>query len=359
MESELSLISVGTPSRPNGSLELAAVQRVAHDIGRILAHKRAEHTVVLRSTVLPGTTRGLVKPLLDDGAGRTVPLCFNPEFLREGCSVRDFDHPPFTLIGADDPALAGPVEQLYTTVQADVIHSAVETAEMVKYVSNAWHALKVAFGNEIGAVAKALGVDGHEVMRIFCRDDKLNISARYLMPGFAFGGSCLPKDLRALLYRGRELDVELPLLASVLPSNVQQVQRGIDRILASGHRQVSLLGLSFKAGTDDLRESPLVTLAETLLGKGCHLRIYDRNVSLSHLVGANRAYLEHHLPHIASLLCTDLEAVLEHGEVIVIGNRDPEFADVPQRAAGKLVLDLVRLSDDIGAMPEGYEGLGW
>jgi GDP-mannose 6-dehydrogenase len=298
-------------------------------------------------------------PALAEAAGRAVPVCFNPEFLREGNSVEDYYHPPFTLVGADEPAAAEVVRELYAKVPGEFIATTIETAEMAKYVANAYHALKVAFGNEIGSLAKALGVDGHEVMRIFCLDTKLNISARYLMPGFAFGGSCLPKDLRAILYRARELDVELPLLGAVLPSNQHQVARAVERILASGHRKVSLLGLSFKAGTDDLRESPLVTLAETLLGKGCELRIYDQSVSLARLVGANRAYIEQRLPHLASLLSDSLDEVIEHGEVLVIGNGSKEFRDVPERADGKLVLDLVRVQERVDGLPETYEGLGW
>jgi GDP-mannose 6-dehydrogenase len=354
--SDLSLVSVGTPSRPNGGLDLSAVERVAIDLGAALRDKGQDHAVVLRSTVLPGTTLGLLAPTLEAAAGRPVPVCFNPEFLREGSSVRDFDHPPFTLIGADAPDLAAGVAELYATVQAEVIVTTVAAAEMVKYVSNAWHAVKVAFANEIGVLAKAFRVDGHEVMGLFCRDDKLNISPRYLLPGFAFGGSCLPKDLRALLCRARELDLETPLLAAVLPSNQAQVARAAERVLASGRRRVSLLGLSFKAGTDDLRESPLVALAETLLGKGCELRIYDRNVALARLVGANRAYVDQHLPHLGALLSDDLEAVLAHGEVVIIGHRDPALADLPARCGGKLVLDLVRAVDPPVA---GVDALGW
>lgn len=354
-ETELSLVSVGTPSRANGSLDLTAVRRVAQDLGAAIAAKGGDHRVVLRSTVLPGTTREVLMPLLAEAAGQPVPVCFNPEFLREGSSVKDFYSPPFTLVGADDRADAQAAARLYGAVSGDVILTALETAELVKYVCNAYHALKVAFGNEIGAFAKALGVDGYEVMQIFCRDDKLNCSPRYLMPGFAFGGSCLPKDLRALLYRARELDVELPLLGSVLPSNQVMVQRAVDWVLSSGRPKVGLLGLSFKAGTDDLRESPLVTLTEALLGKGLDVRIYDQYVSLSQLVGANRAYLEQRLPHVANLLADDLEAVIDHGEVLIIGNNSPEFSDVPGRVGDKRVLDLVRLSRTEAT----GEGLGW
>jgi GDP-mannose 6-dehydrogenase len=269
-----------------------------------------------------------------------VPVCFNPEFLREGSSVRDFDAPPFTILGADEAALAETVAGLYAGVKAEVIVTAIESAELLKYVSNTWHAVKVSFANEIGALATALGADGRAVMELFCRDTKLNISPRYLMPGFAFGGSCLPKDVRALLHRAKELDVDTPLLAGVLPSNQIHLQRAVQWVLDTGLKRVSLLGLSFKAGTDDLRESPLAALAEALLGKGRELRIFDRNVSLTRLVGANRAYVDEHLPHLGALLDTDLEAVVAHGEVIVVGQRDAAFADVLARHPGKRVLDL-------------------
>ncbi|MBI5831886.1 MAG: UDP-glucose/GDP-mannose dehydrogenase family protein [Armatimonadetes bacterium] len=339
-DSEISLISVGTPSRANGSLDLTAVERVAADLGRALAGKAgAGHVVVLRSTVLPGTTRGLLAPSLAREAGWAVPVCFNPEFLREGSSIRDFDDPPFTILGADDEATAKAVAPLYGSVSGDVVHCALENAELLKYVSNSWHAVKVAFANEVGSVAAALGVDGGEVMRLFARDEKLNISARYLMPGFAFGGSCLPKDLRALTYRARELDVETPLLSSVLPSNRVIVERAVEAVLATGCRRVAMLGLAFKSGTDDLRESPLVTLAEALLGKGCELRIYDENVSLTRLVGANRAYVDQRLPHLSALLSDDLDAVVAHGEVIILGQRNAELAQRARAASGQ-VIDL-------------------
>ncbi len=362
-ETELSVVSVGTPSRANGSLNTAAVEKVAEEIGAALAGKSARHTVVIRSTVLPGTVAELVEPAIARTSGKAVGdevgVCFNPEFLREGASVQDHYHPPFVLVGRRREEDADRVAELYAGVEAELLRVSVEAAEMVKYVCNAWHALKVAFGNEVGALAHAQGIDSWEVMDVFCRDTKLNISARYLKPGFAFGGSCLPKDLRALLYRAKELDLELPVLAGILPSNKLLIEQTVARILSLGKRRVGLLGLSFKAGTDDLRESPNVTLVEQLLGKGYDIRIYDRNVSMSTLVGANRAYIEQVIPHIGQLLCDEIDTVYDHAELLIIGNGDPEFRDAPRRAAGKAILDLVRVAAELDDLPDGYQGVSW
>src|SRR5207247_1875928 len=287
-QSDLGLISVGTPGRPNGQLDVAAIGAVARGIGRALTARAMPFPVVLRSTVVPGTTEGVLVPALREAAGgqrgAALRVAVNPEFMREGSSLRDFSTPPLTLVGCDDPETVGLLRSLYAGVEAPFVHAAVRTAEMVKYVANAFHALKVCFANEIGDLCAALGADAQEVMRIFLMDRKLNVSEAYLRPGFAFGGSCLPKDLRALLYAARTADMSPPVLSAILPSNEAQIRRGVDRVLETRKRRVGVIGLSFKSGTDDLRESPMVTLVEALIGKGCEVRILDPNVSLARLV---------------------------------------------------------------------------
>jgi GDP-mannose 6-dehydrogenase len=362
-ESEISLVCVGTPSNPNGSLDLTYIKRVCKEIGAALEGKRARHTVVLRSTMLPGTIEGIVVPTLEvcsgKKAGRDFGVCVNPEFLREGTSLKDFYSPPFTLIGADDEETALVVRRLYSGVDAPSLVTGIKAAEMVKYACNCFHAVKVSFANEIGNVCKELGIDSHEVMNVFCHDTKLNLSPYYLKPGFAFGGSCLPKDLRAITYKAKELDVETPLLSSVLQSNRRQVERAIEMILLTGRKRIGVLGFSFKAGTDDLRESPMVALIETLIGKGMQLAIYDRDVQLARLFGANKEYIEREIPHVSQLMRPNVEEVLEHAEVLIIGNKAEEFRD----AAAKLrpdqtLIDLVRLFDD-RATGGAYQGICW
>lgn len=348
--STISLICVGTPSRANASLDLSYVERVAEQIGTALATEDAHHTVVIRSTVLPGTIHGLVVPALERTSGKRAgegfSVCSNPEFLREGTSIRDFDDPPFTLIGADDPAAAARVAALYSRIPAPVFTTETRVAEMVKYACNCFHGVKVSFANEMGNLCKAMGVDSHEVMRIFCEDRKLNISPYYLKPGFAFGGSCLPKDLRAAIYAAQQHDLEVPLLRATLESNRRQVDRAFDMVMATGHRRIGILGMSFKAGTDDLRESPMVSLIERLIGRGRELFIYDRNVTESRTVGANREYIEREVPHIWSLMRPTLAEVLAHGDTIIVGNGSREFAEVPgQLSAGQVLIDLVRIRD--------------
>jgi GDP-mannose 6-dehydrogenase len=363
-QTDVSVVSVGTPSSANGRIGLDAVERVSHEIGRALAGKSARHTVVVRSTVLPGSVKRVVVPALEAGSGKKVGdeigICFNPEFLREGSSVKDHYNPPYTLIGSWDRADGDVAASLYAKVDAPVHHVSVETAEMIKYVCNAFHALKITFANEIGILAQACGVDGHTVMDLVCRDTKLNISPRYLTPGFAFGGSCLPKDLRALLYRAREADVEMPLTQSILESNRRQIARAVDAVLATRRRKVSVLGISFKAGTDDLRESPLVALTEALIGKGLDVRIFDEHVSVARLVGANKEYIEKEIPHIASLLGDDLEPVVRHGEVVVVGNAAPAFRTIPAwLSGGQVVIDLVRLPELAACERIDYRGIAW
>ncbi len=360
---ELSLVCVGTPSNGNGSLDLRHVRTVCHEIGEALAltGKRG-HVIVIRSTMLPGTTREVVVPALERASGLTVGLdfhvCVNPEFLREGTAVRDYYDPPKTIVGDLDAASGALVASLYEGLRAPLIRTSIEIAEMAKYVDNAWHALKVGFGNEIGRLCKRVGLDSHAVMEVFLQDRKLNVSEAYLRPGFAFGGSCLPKDLRALAHMARTLDVELPILSAILSSNAQQIELALEMVRQAGVRNVGMLGLSFKAGTDDLRESPLVELAERLIGKGFAVRIYDRNVHLAHLLGSNRDYILNRIPHIAQLVDGDLDSVVAHGDVIVVGNRAPEFSSALERASGKTVLDLVRLD---GSRPPAcaYQGISW
>ena len=361
---DVSLICVGTPSRRNGSLDLTYLTRVCEQIGAVLREKSAYHVVVVRSTVLPGTTHEVLIPILERESGKKYGDGFgvsvNPEFLREGSALTDFRKPPLTLVGHNHAADASGTIALYQAIDAPLVSTTIRIAEMMKYTSNAWHALKVCFANEIGNLCKRLGIDSHEVMDIFCRDEKLNLSSYYLKPGFAFGGSCLPKDVRALQYRAKELDVDLPVIQSILPSNRLQIQHALEQVLETGKKKIGLLGFSFKAGTDDLRESPIVILAEALLGKGLQLQIYDRNVSLARLVGSNRQYIEDQIPHLSSLLCDTIDEVIAGSDVIVIGNHAPEFAPALVRCRrDQIVLDLVRLPIYGSLLAAEYRGICW
>lgn len=362
-ETELSFVCVGTPSQPNGNLDLRYIRRICEQIGAALKAKNAYHTVVIRSTILPGTMRSIVIPVLEEFSGKKAGVdfgvCNNPEFLREGSAVADFNAPPKTVIGEINPDSGDKLVELYKRLDAPLIRTTLETAEMVKYVDNCWHALKIGFANEIGNLAKAFSVDSHDVMNIFCQDRKLNISPAYLMPGFAFGGSCLPKDLRALTYQAKIHDLQLPILTSILPSNEIQVSHGMQLVMEKGHKKVGILGFSFKAGTDDLRESPMIEVIERLLGKGHDLRIYDKNVHIASLTGANRDFILNRIPHISRLMVPGIDAVLDHAETVVIGNKDPEFNDVPARLRDdQRLVDLVR----IGKHRSGngnYSGICW
>jgi GDP-mannose 6-dehydrogenase len=362
---EISLVCVGTPSSPSGDMSTMYLERVATQIGETLAKMPDKwHTVVFRSTMLPGTTLNLLVPLLEKASGLTAGVGFgvavNPEFLREGSSVKDFFDPPKTVIGQHDTASGDKVAALYEGLPGEVFRVPIEVAEMTKYADNSFHGLKIAFANEIGSVCRALGIDSHAVIDVFLADRKLNVSPAYLRPGFAFGGSCLPKDLRGLVYAARRADVNVPLLSHVLPSNEEHLRRAFDLVAAAGRRKVGLFGLSFKAGTDDLRESPLVELAERLVGKGYHLRIYDANVTLSRLMGANRDYIESRLPHLNELLGGSVDEVLDHAEVCIVGNTDPAVVSAMDRAGDRVVIDLVRLPDAGGRRAHpGYVGLGW
>jgi GDP-mannose 6-dehydrogenase len=363
MNTDISLVCVGTPSHPNGSLDLTYVKRVCQEIGAALEAKRDRHIVVIRSTMLPGTITGVVIPTLEvysgKKAGSGFGICINPEFLREGTSLKDFYAPPFTVIGADDEETAIAVKRLYAGVDAPVYLIGVKAAEMVKYACNCFHALKVSFANEMGNIAAAIGIDSHVVMDIFCKDTKLNLSPYYLTPGFAFGGSCLPKDLRAMNYKAKDLDVEVPVLQAVLRSNRAQIDRAVDLVLQTRKKRVGILGFSFKAGTDDLRESPMVALIETLIGKGMQLSIYDRDVSLAKLFGANKEYIEREIPHISQLMRPSIEDVLENTDVVVIGNKAEEFRSITGiLRPDQIVIDLVRLFED-KTTGGSYFGICW
>ena len=360
----LSLICVGTPSRKNGSLDLKYLTRVCEQIGDALKTKDTYHVVVVRSTVLPGTTHGQVIPTLEAHSGKKYGEGFgvsvNPEFLREGTALKDFQHPPLTLVGHNHAWDAAPTRALYDRIEAPLYTTSIRVAEMMKYTSNAWHAVKVVFANEIGNLCKRVGIDSHEVMDIFCRDEKLNISAYYLKPGFAFGGSCLPKDIRALQYRAREADLEMPLINSVLGSNQLQIRHALEQIVETGKKRIGILGFSFKAGTDDLRESPMVILGEALLGKGYELCIYDRNVSMARLMGANKEYIEQQIPHLSRHLCESVDDVIARSDVIVIGNSAPEFSDAVTRCRrDQTIIDLVRIPIDFAALQAHYDGICW
>jgi GDP-mannose 6-dehydrogenase len=362
--SEVSLICVGTPSNGNGGLHLQYVENVCREIGAALAASSEYHVVVVRSTVLPGTVEERLIPLLEQHSGRRAGVdfgvCMNPEFLREGSSLRDYRHPSQIVIGELDARSGDVVERLYAAVDAPVVRTSIETAEIVKYVNNAFHALKVAFANEVGNLCKAHGIDGRDVMRIFCQDRQLNISPAYLMPGFAFGGSCLPKDLRALLYRARERDLDCPVLRAVLQSNQEQIRRGIELVESTGRKRVGVLGLSFKAGTDDVRESPIVPLVETLVGRGYRVHVYDETVEPDRLIGANRSFLERELPHIASLMRPSIDEVVADAEVVVVANGCAAFGRVPRlMREDQVLIDLVGAARRNGDLRGGYEGICW
>jgi len=361
---DLSLVCVGTPSRKNGSLDLSYLVRVCEQIGDALKEKPSYHVVVIRSTVLPGTTHAHVIPTLEARSGKKYGEGFgvavNPEFLREGTALKDFRQPPLTLVGHNHATDAAPTKALYDDIDAPLVGTSIRVAEMMKYTSNTWHAVKVVFANEIGNLCKRMGVDSHEVMDIFCRDEKLNLSPYYLKPGFAFGGSCLPKDVRAMQYRAKELDLDMPVLNAILPSNRLQVERAFDEVIETGKKHVGLLGFSFKEGTDDLRESPIVTLAEMLIGKGLCLKIYDKNVSIARLMGANKKYIEEQITHLSSLMVGSIDELIEKSEVIVIGNQGAEFVDALKKVRDdQIVIDLVRLPVMKEDLPAGYRGLAW
>lgn len=364
LTTDVSLVCVGTPSKRNGSLDLQGVEVVAQQIGEALRQKKGHHIVILRSTVMPGTTRNLLIPALEAASKKKVhkdfDVCFNPEFLREGSSIKDFYKPPFTVIGQETSRGGDAVAALYKGVDGPQERTTYEVSEMLKYACNAYHAIKVTFANEMGVICKSMGVDSHRVMELFALDKKLNISSAYLKPGFAFGGSCLPKDLRALMYKAKEQDIDIPVLGSAMESNRLHIERVVDHIAAMKRKKLGFLGLSFKAGTDDLRESPIVPVIESLIGKGFKTRIYDTDVHLARIFGANKKYIEHEIPHISSLMSTEIDEVIRESDVIVVSKPEKEYRDALLPYLGKkTIIDLVRLPFDFDTKPEHYDGICW
>ena len=365
LDSDVSFVCVGTPSLKNGKLDLSHIESVAREIGAAIREKKSPHVFVLRSTVLPGTTETIALPILEQESGkkcgRDFTVCYNPEFMREGSAVADFLNPPYTILGASDKTHLAPLRELYKGVAAPLYETTIPVAEMVKYFSNCYHALKVGFANEMGTMCKHLGVDAQEVTKIFTSDTKLNVSPAYLSPGFAFGGSCLPKDLRAITYRAKELDLKLPVLESLMPSNAEHIDRAVDMVMGTGKKRIAQLGLSFKAGTDDLRESPQVQLIKRLMGEGLEVRVWDEDVSLGRLAGANRQYIEEVIPHIGSVLTADLESVMRSAEVVILGNKSASRERLAQYLRPEqIVIDLIHLDRDkrpLGA--KTYEGICW
>ena len=365
LNSEVSFVCVGTPSLKNGKLDLSHIEHVAREIGAAVRQKKSPHVFVLRSTVLAGTTETVVLPSLERESGKKCgqdfTVCYNPEFMREGSAVADFLNPPYTILGASDTQHLAPLRELYKSTPGTLYETTIPVAEMVKYFSNCYHALKVGFVNEMGTMCKHLGVDAHAVTKIFTSDTKLNISSAYLFPGFAFGGSCLPKDLRAITYKAKELDLKLPLLESLMPSNAAHVDRAVEMVMSTGKKKIAQLGLSFKAGTDDLRESPQVQLIKRLMGEGLEVKVWDEDVSMGRLAGANRQYIEEVIPHIGSVLSADLESVLRTAEVVILGNKSASKDRLAKYLRPEqIVIDLIHL--DKTRRPEGaqtYEGICW
>ncbi len=364
-DSDLSFVCVGTPSLHSGKLDLSHVEHVMREIGLALREKKTPHVVVLRSTVLPGTTESLVIPVLEASSGRRAGsdfiVCYNPEFMREGSAVADFFQPPYTILGANHDDHLAPLRELYQNIPGQVFEVQIPVAEMVKYVSNLFHALKVSFANEIGTLCRELTVDTAAITKIFTSDTKLNISPAYLSPGFAFGGSCLPKDLRAITHRAKELDLSLPLLGSIMTSNAEHLTRAVELVLGTGKRKIAMVGLSFKAGTDDLRESPQVQLIKRFLGEGCQVRVWDQDVSLGRLVGSNRQYIEEVIPHIGSLLSNDLHGVVRESEVVILGTRSVATEQLSECLSPQhIVIDLVNLESSRRPQVKGpYKGICW
>lgn len=365
LNSEASFVCVGTPSLKNGKLDLSHIEHVAKEIGAAIRQKKSPHVFILRSTVLAGTTERVAVPILEKESGKICgkdfTVCYNPEFMREGSAVNDFLNPPYTILGASNTCHLAPLRELYKKTPGTLYETTIPVAEMVKYFSNCYHALKVGFANEMGTMCKHLGVDAQAVTEIFTSDTKLNISSAYLSPGFAFGGSCLPKDLRAITYKAKELDLKLPLLESLLPGNAEHIDRAVEMVIGTGKKKIAQLGLSFKAGTDDLRESPQVQLIKRLIGEGLEVKVWDEDVSLGRLAGSNRQYIEEVIPHIGSVLSADLESVLSTAEVVILGNKSASKDKLARYLRPEqIVIDLVHL--DRTRRPEGiqnYEGICW
>lgn len=363
-DTELAIVCVGTPSHPNGNIDLSAVVRVCEQIGQALAARKEYFTVVVRSTVIPGTVEETIIPALEERsakkAGIDFGICMNPEFLREGTSISDFYNPPKTVIGEFDVRSGNTVADLYREFPGPLFRTQLRVAEMVKYADNAFHALKICFANEIGNIAQAMGIDSHLVMEIFCLDTKLNLSPYYLKPGFAFGGSCLPKDLRSLSYQAKIRDIAVPVLNAIPESNQQQITKVVKKLMSYKGKALGFLGLSFKEGTDDLRESPIVEVVEAMIGKGYKVRIHDDYVSVARLIGANKEYLEKQIPHISELLCSSAEELVSQSDVVVIASKQNRYSDLVQAInEDKVVIDLVRLFTPSKHPKAEYYGICW
>ena len=362
--SDISLISVATPTRADGTQELGILDSVVASIGEGIKQKSGAHAVVVRSTVMPRTTEDRVAPNLERASGRRlgegVSLSFNPEFLREGAAIKDFFHPPFIVVGGVGERGCPHATALYSEVKAPVFATTASIAESLKYACNAFHALKITFANEIGAILKAMDIDGREAMRLFCEDRDLNLSPAYLRPGFAFGGSCLPKELRAIVGIARTKNVDLPMLANVLASNERHIDRAFQMIQRRGRHKVALFGLAFKPGTDDLRESPLVTLAERLIGKGYELAVFDRSVDLARLTGTNLDYIRREIPHLDKLVTNSVEETLKGAGTIVIGHAPSDaIPEIVKAARGRSVIDLQGIKQLQEHTDTDYEGICW
>lgn len=359
--SEISFIAVGTPSSKEGHLNLNYIYRVAEQIGAAIRDKDDFHIVAIRSTVLPGTNQRIGE-IIEEISGRKRDEAFtvvsNPEFLREGTAVHDYLNPPLTLVGADNELAVEKMRELYRDIPGEFIATDIKVAEMMKYINNTYHALKIVFGNEVGNICKALDVDSHKVMEIFCKDKQLNISPYYFKPGFAYGGSCLPKDSKALRTLARDYYVDVPVINAIEESNEIQKRNAVNLIMEKGKRKVGILGLSFKAGTDDLRCSPIVDVVESLLGKGFELRIYDRNVKLSEITGTNKDFIMAKIPHLQHFVYDDLDKVVTESDVLVVTNKEAEFEDLLQRYPGKIIVDLVRAWKEVD-YAGNYEGISW
>jgi GDP-mannose 6-dehydrogenase len=360
--SSISFVCVGTPSLPNGAINLAYIYEVVKQIARVIKEKETFHTIVIRSTVKIGTLKAC-QEIIEDISGKTHGVDFgvvsNPEFLREGTAIYDFVNPPYTVVGTNCKVSESVLTDLYKSIKAPIYYIKPEEAEMIKYANNNFHAMKITFANEIGNICKENNVDGHVVMDIVSKDTKLNLSPYYLKPGFAFGGSCLPKDVRGLTQMAKSLDLKTPLLSSLLKSNFYQIDRGLNLIYNTRKKKVGFLGFAFKPGTDDLRESPIVDVIETLIGKGYELTVYDSNVHLSSLLGKNKEYVNSHIPHIYKLLKQDVNEVIDNSDVIVIGNNAKEFSKiVPTISKEKIIIDFVRV-DKEKTSKDNYIGICW
>lgn len=358
---DISIVAVGTPSTPKGHLKLDYIFNVAENFAESLQYKSSFHIIAIRSTILPGTCNKFAD-IIESRSNKKRNIDFaivdNPEFLREGTAVYDYYHPPLTLIGSDNREASEKVAELYKELPAEIIITNLEVAEIMKYVNNTYHALKISFANEIGNICKAININSHEVMDIFCKDHQLNISSYYLRPGFAYGGSCLPKDLKALQTLAHDHYISVPVIENIGNTNSIQVERSIEYLKQYKSKRIGFLGISFKAGTDDLRNSPAVSLIESLLGKGFIIQIYDRNIELSRLTGTNKEYIDVHIPHLSKLMSGDLNKVIDQSEVIVVTTKEKEFIPALLEVKEKPIIDMVYLGKEFIAK-DNYYGINW